>query len=265
MQAELLTLHVLTSQRITPNMVRVTVGGGDIDSFEYRGSDQWFRLFLPVGGDASLQKVPNKLTTLSYLKFLTVSKSERPILRNYTVRAYRADGESGAEIDIDFVVHGTEADGTAGPATVWAQSCQPGDALGLLDEGTTFEPPADVTTFRLVADETALPAMAGVLAELPAESTGIAWIEIPHADDQQPLDHPAGVDVRWLVRTDHAATPGQAALEAVQAEPAVTERFFGWVAGEQSLAAGARRHWVQHGAVKTDIQFTGYWKAGKAH
>lgn len=80
------------------------------------GHDQWFRLFLPVSAN-SLTRLPPRLTTLSYARFLTISKTDRPVLRNYSVRARRPAGPEGPEIDVDFVLHGSAADGTAGPAT----------------------------------------------------------------------------------------------------------------------------------------------------
>ncbi|MEV5504712.1 siderophore-interacting protein [Nonomuraea fuscirosea] len=73
------------------------------------GYDQWFRLFLPVSAN-SLTRFPPRLTTLGYARFLTISKTDRPVLRNYSVRACRP---AGPEIDVDFVPHGSAADGTA--------------------------------------------------------------------------------------------------------------------------------------------------------
>jgi hypothetical protein len=54
------------------------------------------------------------------------------------VRAFRADGPQGPELDVGFVVHGSPAAGTSGPAATWAQTCAVGDAVAILDEGITF-------------------------------------------------------------------------------------------------------------------------------
>ena len=89
--SELLTLEVLRREQVSPSFVRVTLGGGDAEKFVPMGFDQWFRLFIPVA-DGTLGRLPQKLDPLSYLRFLTISKATRPVLRNYTVRAYRADG-----------------------------------------------------------------------------------------------------------------------------------------------------------------------------
>ncbi|WP_199542695.1 siderophore-interacting protein [Prauserella sp. PE36] len=260
----LLTLEVLRRERISEHFARVTLGGRDIERFTPMGFDQWFRLFLPVA-ENSLARLPNKLNTLAYARYLTISRTERPVLRNYTVRAYRPDGPAGPELDVDFVLHGTPGDGTAGPAATWAQTCRPGDPVAILDEGIGFNPDPALRRVRLVADETGLPAVAGILAALPTDLAGEAVIEVPGEDDRQKLEAPQGVELHWVVRTGHAARPGQAAIEAATAMELPGERFYGWVVGEQTLPSTLRRHWIRAGVPKEDIMFCGYWRAAKAH
>jgi NADPH-dependent ferric siderophore reductase len=261
---QLTTLHVRRREQISPNFARVTLGGGDIDRFVPMGFDQWFRLFLPVS-ESSLSRLPNKLDTIAYLRYLAIAKTDRPVLRNYTVRAFRPHGDDGAELDIDFVLHGSIAAGTSGPAASWAETAEIGSAAALLNEGIAFNPaPGLLENILLVADETGLPAVAGILASLPRDAGGTAIVEIPHADDAQPVDAPAGVDVRWIVRADTHAVPGAAALqEAISRAPQTPS--YGWAVGEQSLPVALRRHWVQAGVPKTSISFTGYWRSGARH
>lgn len=261
--ARLLTLRVLRRAQISPNFARVTLGGGDIADFVFLGYDQWFRLFIPVA-EGGLERLPNKLDMIAYAKYLAISKAVRPVLRNYTVRDFRADGPDGPELDVDFVIHGSSAEGTAGPAASWAQECEPGDPVALLDEGRMFTLPDDVDRVLLVADETGLPAVAGILASLREDVVGTAIVELPSAEDAQELPKPAGVEVRWVVREDAHDIPGRAALAAVETFGVPPEPFSGWVVGEQSLAAGARRFWVRGGVPKERVMFCGYWKAGKA-
>ena len=64
---------------------------------------------------------------MAYFKYLAISKSERPTLRTYTIRDYRENGPDGPEIDVDFVLHGSAEDGTAGPAATFATTCSEGD------------------------------------------------------------------------------------------------------------------------------------------
>lgn len=257
----LLTLSVLRRERVSPNFVRVTLGGDDLARFTPLGYDQWFRLFIPVA-QGSLDGAPDKLTVLSYLKYLTVSKGRRPVLRNYTVRAFRPEGP---ELDVDFVVHGSPDDGTAGPATAWALTCAEGDQVGILDEGTGFALPDGVRQVLLVADETGLPAIEGILASLPADVTGRAVVEVPEEGDRRDLAGPSGVEVTWVVRADATAVPGAAARAEVESRPLPEGSFYGWAVGESALPVGLRRHWVGAGVPKEDVTFCGYWKAPKKH
>jgi len=257
--AELLTLRVLRSERLSPHFARVTIGQDDVGSFTPMGFDQWFRLFIPVA-EGSLERLPNKLNALAYARYLTIAKTSRPVLRNYSVRAYRPDGPDGPELDVDFVLHGSAEDGTAGPAATWAQNCARGDAVAILDEGIGFNPAPGREHFLLVTDETGLPAIAGVLASLPRDATGHAVVELPDAEDRQALDAPPGVEVTWLPRT-RGAVPGRAALATAQDLAVPATAVHGWVVGESAMAVALRRHWVRAGIPKNDIMFCGYWKA----
>lgn len=261
--SRLLTLHVLRSKQISPHFSRVTLGGGDIAAFVPRGYDQWFRLFLPVAG-GSLDRVPNKLDVVSYLRFLTVSRAARPVLRSYSVRAFRPDGPEGPELDVDFVLHGFTDGDSPGPAATWALACRPGDAVGILDEGTGFRLPGDAGHLRIVADETGLPATANILASLPDGITGDVVLEIPDEADRQDLSAPAGVEVTWLARNNHDQPPGRLALAAaldLPVPPEPSRPWFGFTVGEQALASGVRRHWVSGGQPKDRLMFCGYWRA----
>ncbi|OZM71194.1 NADPH-dependent ferric siderophore reductase [Amycolatopsis antarctica] len=257
--SELLTLAVVRRERISPHFTRVTLGGGDAERFRHMGFDQWFRLFIPVGED-SLSRLPAKLNLVAYARYLAIAKTSRPVLRNYTVRAYRADGPGGPELDVDFVLHGSAADGTAGPAASWAQDCGVGDTVAILDEGIGFHPPGETRQVLLVADESALPAAAGILASLPPGTTGRAVIEIPSGEDRQDILTPSGVEVDWVVREDAHAVPGRAALAAATALP-VPRDGCAWVAGESALPVALRGYWVAGGMPKADIMFCGYWKS----
>jgi len=263
---ELIHLTVLRSERLSAHWIRVTLGGGEIEKFRPMGFDQWFRLFLPIGGDAGLERVPAKANKMfGYLKFLRIPDGERPVMRNYSVRAYRAaTAEAGAEIDVDFVLHGSAADGTAGPASRWAETCQPGEHVLIIDEGLTFNPQRGTDRVVLVGDETALPAIASISASLPADATGTAIIEVPSEEDALEFPHPSGLEVVWIVRP-HDVAPGALALQSLGRTALPDAPFHAYAAGEQALASGARKHLVgERGVDKNAVSFCGYWKLGAA-
>ncbi|MBL1075645.1 siderophore-interacting protein [Nocardia sp. 2] len=260
---EILTAEVLASKRISPNFVRVTIGGEGLAGFTAMGFDQWFRLFMP-GKDGGL-KLPTSSSSLGwYAQYLMMGKEHRPVVRNYTVRDYRAAGfgefGSTAEIDIDFVSHGDDS-----PASAWANNATPGSKIGLLDEGIMYQLPEHATFTLLVGDESALPAIAGTLQSAPRDLKGAAFIEIPHAEDKQELGEPEGVQVNWVVREDAHGEIGAAAAAAARAADLPATGVYAFLAGEQSLVAGVRRHLVNDRQIpKADITFTGYWRVGKA-
>ncbi len=263
---ELLRLDVLRVERLTAHWMRVTLGGGDIDRFTPLGYDQWFRLFLPHRGDAAeagLERIPAKANKIfGYLKYLRIPEGVRPVMRNYTVRAFRPAGPHGdAELDVDFVLHGSGP--TAGPASRWAESAAPGESVVIIDEGLGFSPDRGTDRVLLVADETGAPAVAGVCASLPGHATGTVLLEAPSADDVLDFASPEGVEVRWLVR-DAGAKPGTAALAALQELGAPSSDTHAFIVGEQSLAVMGRRHLVSIGHPKERISFVGYWRVGAA-
>jgi NADPH-dependent ferric siderophore reductase len=249
-ESGLIHAEVVRRERVTPNMVRVTIGGDDLRRFEYRGFDQWFRLALPVSDDADLARMPQKFGVGGYLSYLRIPKGRRPVVRNYTVRDFRGD-----ELDIDFVAHGTE--GVAGP---WAAGATAGDRVAFIDQGCGWlGTPADSNV--IVADESALPAALGILRDMPRDAIGHAVIELFDERDRQDVDAPAGMEVHWLTRE---GDPGSAALPALR-ELQFTGAPYAFAVGEQSLATGVRRYLVkERGVPKELVTFSGYWRRGRA-
>ena len=251
---------VIRSEQISPHFVRVTVGGEALTRLPQHGFDQWFRLFLPKPHQrVDYSHVPDGFGMVDYLKYLTSPSESRPVFRSYTVREHRPDV---GELDIDFVVHGDL--GVAGP---WAQQAQPGHQVAIVDQGRGFDPQDDAESYLLVGDESALPAIVGILRDLPREARGLAIIEIPDMSDAQPTQAPEGFDVRWISRgeRDAQSLPGTAALQAIEAyTPANPSSLAAYVVGERTLATEGRRALVRSGVPKHRISFVGYWRHGKA-
>ncbi len=262
--AHVVTLEVVGSKRVSPNVVRVTLGGEGMDLFTPMGFDQWFRLFLSRDDQDALS-LPTRTSGMWYVQYLATPKARRPWVRNYTVRAVRPDLR---ELDVDFVVHG---DG--GPASSFALTAQPGDRVGLLDQGVGYNPRVPHDWTLVVADETGLPAVAGICESLPDDARGLAIVELPDLADAQEFRVPAGVELRWVARHgagsldggSHDDVPGRLALEAVKAAELPTGAVYAYAVGESSLATGVRRHLVNdRGVPKTAIDFVGYWRHGHA-
>ncbi|WP_241843232.1 siderophore-interacting protein [Agromyces albus] len=244
--------EVVDAVRISPHFVRLTVAGDDLAGWRHLGFDQWFRLAVPVSDQTRFDNLAGTYDTAGYLKYLILPKATRPVIRNYTVRRFRPED---GELDIDFVVHGD--DGVAGP---WAGSLPLGASVALIDQGCGYRGIAADWSL-LVGDESALPAVAGILRDMPRDSRGHALIELPEFGDQQEVDAPEGMSVHWIVRRPEAPI-GRTALEHLRelAFPEGTVNAF--AAGESKLATGARRHLVnERGVPKSNVTFCGYWRA----
>ena len=107
----------------------------------------------------------------------------------------------------------------------------------------------------LYGDETALPAIARMLAAAAPDSTGVAVIVISHANDVQVLGHPEGVSVKWLLRGRDASLIDE--LKALQL-PEDQQRFV-WFAGEKREVEAARKHLATLGLRKSEWQAAAYW------
>lgn len=160
-------------------------------------------------------------------------------------------------------------------------------------EGWEWKPPAGVGQVLLVADETALPAVAGILEELAAmvdPPRTLALLEVAQAGDAVHLKAPSSAELVWLPRGQ--AAYGQPLLQAVQARLAATSSvaagdaleeidvdtqilweqadtrvagpLYAWVAGEAGAVMAIRRHLVRDcGLDRRAITFMGYWRHGK--
>lgn len=253
--------EVVKSERISPNFVRLTLAG--LDGLENWGADHWCRLFFTRQGQDVLA-LPTRTSEIGwYLQYLATPKARRPWVRAYTVREARPDV---GEVDIDFVIHGDHE--SMGPAAKFALEAKPGDRLGFLDQGNAFTPDHPHDWTLLVGDETALPAIAGICRTLPESAEGVAIIEIPSAADQQQLDAPVGIEIKWIARDVSSrsyAKPGELALQALVDAMLPDGEVHAHTIGEQALATGARRHLVQErGIPKRNVDFVGYWRHGRA-
>ena len=145
------TVTVARTESITRDLVRVHFSGAELEPLAY--TDHYVKiLFPPAGADYRWPFDPEELRE-------TLPREQWPVTRTYTIRSY--DPARG-ELAIDFVVHGDA--GLAGP---WAATVQPGESIGFLGPGGGWRPNPDADVHLLVGDESALPAIAAALEQLP--------------------------------------------------------------------------------------------------
>lgn len=217
-QSLVITATVLRRMRLSPSFARITLGGDGLKNLERRGFDQWFRIFMPRAGVDQLG-FPDAGEPDWYTRYLHTPDPLRPHMRYVTISAHRCGHPAdiaGPEIDVDVVVHGEPGEPGAGPLSTWAQTAEPGDVVGILDQGLIYRPHHGAGEVLLLGDETAVPAIAGILRSLPPQARGSAFLEVPRSGDVQVMPGPEGVSVRWLPRSRTKAQPGDLVVRAAR-------------------------------------------------
>ena len=254
-------LTLVGKRRLSPHFMRLTFAGEELRDFEYMGYDQWFRFFMPTSPE-SIASIPDKFGVIDWAKLRLVPEKDRPVVRNYTIRAFRPGSATNEpELDVDIVIH-TPGDEAAGLGEAWVKRCEVGDGAAFFDEGCLFCPFAGAKRLVIACDETGLPAAAGILASMPRSTVGIALLEVPSLDDGQEIDAPAGVQIRWLPRDDAELLPGTLALAAFLKEPELAHSQV-FAVGEMAFTNGIQGHMKALGArAKGQVMAQCYWRHG---
>lgn len=253
-------LFVTAIRDLSPCLRRITFGGTSLLGFGTDNGSTWdlrIKIVVPSPGhslppDQAFECDDSEDPGRSWRQaWLRLPEAERGELRSYTVRAARLDA-AYPEIDVDFVLHPT---GPQGPAARWARGIRIGDPALVMGPavsagqcaGIEFAP-GRARNVLLAGDETALPAIAGILRDLPAGFVAEAIIEVPDSAMIENLPTAARAKVTWLERQGnaHGALLVDAVRRAVQVPlcapgPAVVERV---VAAAEPLDVGPERELV---------------------
>ena len=241
-------LEVRTIQRVTPRLIRVTLGGEDLAGFTSLGFDDHAKIFFPDAKTGALT-----LPTAGP-DGPVWPEGGRPTMRDYTPR--RHDPAAGT-LELDFALH------DAGPATEWAERAQPGDLLGVGGPRGSFIVPTDFDWHLLVGDDTALPAIARRLAELPDGARAVVLAEVDGEADQIAFETRAKLDLHWVHRRGAEAGTGSWLLDALRGLSLPAGDFHAWVACESAAAKALRAHLVgERGANPKWVRASGYWRRG---
>jgi NADPH-dependent ferric siderophore reductase len=242
-------LQVREVSRITPQMVRIVVGGDALTGFVSAAHDDHVKLFFPQPGqDKPVLPTPGPNGPVY------PEGAQRPAARDYTPRHYDAAANT---LTLEFVLHGD------GPATTWAARARPGDFLGVGGPRGSFIVADDFDWYLLVGDETALPAIGRRLGELPAGARVFVVAEVANAAEEQHFNTRARADLHWLHRDggglgNHG--PLQNAIAKLSLPPG---DGYAWVAAEAAVARALRRYLVdQRGLAKDRVKAAAYWKRG---
>ncbi|MET7533758.1 siderophore-interacting protein [Streptomyces goshikiensis] len=243
------TAVVVRTERLTPHMVRVVLGGdglADFDAGEF--TDHYIKLLFP----------PEGVTYASPWDLETIRSShprdEWPRQRAYTVRAWDV---AHHELTLDFVVHGDE--GLAGP---WAARVQPGETVRFLGPGGAYAPDPTAGWHLLVGDESALPAIAAAMERMPVGADVRAFVEVEGPQDEQKIATPDGVVPVWLHRAGRPV--GEALVEAITSLEFPSKDVHAFVHGEAGFVKDLRRHLrMERGVPRERLSISGYWRLGE--
>lgn len=238
--------RVVRTERLTPHMQRVVLGGEDLAEFTAGTStDHYVKLlFAPEGvtypEPFDMERIREELP-----------RERWPVTRTYTVRAWDPELR---ELTLDFVVHGDE--GLAGP---WAARVQPGEVVRFMGPGGAYAPDASADWHLLAGDESALPAIGAALEALPDGAVARAFVEVSGPEEEQKID--SDMEVVWLHRGDRPI--GEALVEAVRALDFPTGRVHAFVHGEAGFVKELRRLLrVEREIPREDLSISGYWRLG---
>ncbi|MBE1877111.1 siderophore-interacting protein [Myceligenerans pegani] len=225
------TATVTAVRRLTPHMVRVT-----------------------LGGDALAAVDPGPFTD-RYIKIVLgppPAPGARPLVRTYTIRRVHDEGW-----DVDVVEHG---EGYGGP---WAGRVRPGEEVSFLGPGGDYAPSADATWHLLVGDESALPAIAAACETLPRSARAHVFIEVAGPEEQQELVSDGDLHVTWVYRDRGLGLfhTVRTAHESGGLPAGVPHAF---LHGEAGCVRDLRR-WARAelGVPRELLSASGYWKKGR--
>jgi NADPH-dependent ferric siderophore reductase len=231
-------------------MVRVVLGGPELVGLERGAPGASVRLLLPR--DDGEFELP-EWTGNEFRR----GDGTRARIRTLTPLEVRTS-DGAAELDLDIVLHGTS------PLTRWARSALSGDPLATAVSGTAsgYEIDAAATTFVLLGDESAVPAITTLLTDLAPTATVVVVVE--RRADAEPVELPAhpGATVTWTVLSPGASPCSTLVDAADDLELAPDARV--WAAGEAAGVQRLRKLLLDgRGVPRSHASIRGYWKAGR--
>lgn len=245
--------EVVAVSDINPHLRQITFGGGDLaTTFDPLGPDCFFYVLLPPAGRSELT-IDQSFT---WEQHAHMPVEVQPVGAYYTLRHWRPEA---AELDIWMVLHG-EGEHT-GPASEWAARAQVGDPVALWGPRTAFRPPEGTDRLVLVGDETALPAIAGIIDWMPDAMSATVIAEVASPAEQQELPARADVTVTWLHRGGAPAGTTTLLVDAVRRLAPFEGSPYVWGGGEsRSMTAVRREVRGERGLTRDQADLVAYWR-----
>lgn len=241
---------------MAPWLRRLTLHVPGLEGYEPLGPDEYVGLVMPRPGtslpDLSEITGPNPRPVVG-----AMPEETRPDVRWYTVRDWRPDTH---ELDVEVVLH-PEGQVDEGPGATWVRGVAPGAEVAV-QTGTTCYHPEDARVQVIAGDETAYPAVTAIIEAARGTDRELhVFLELAEDGVVPTLSEPGRGTLTLVPR--RGQREGAALLAAVEAAD-LPVLDYGWVCGEQDLAATVRKHLVDaRGLRKTDVFFSAYWILGR--
>jgi len=241
-------VRVVGVTSLTARMVRVTVGGPELQGLVVEQPAASVRLLIPSAGAGELV-----MPAWGGNEFL-LPDGGRPVIR--TLTPLRVDPVS-QQMDLEIVVH----DG--GAVSAWALKAQPGDEAAMSGPGRGWPVPEDAAGFLLGGDESAIPAIGQLLDVLPGDKPVRVIVEVARPEARLQLPEHPNAEVEWHDLPE-GAPPGEALVAAVTSAE-LAEGTKVWAAGEAAAVQRIRKHMFEDRKLaRSDTWIRGYWKTGRA-
>jgi NADPH-dependent ferric siderophore reductase len=204
-------------------------------------------VLLPPPGRAELPVG----TSFRWTDFYAMAEEDRPVGAYYTVRQFRPEA---GELDCDVFLHEP-----CGNVSGWARRADTGQPAALWGPRAAWHPPEGTTDWLLVADETGLPALCGILERRPDALPVRAFVEVASVAEERAL--PGGADVTWLHRDGREGGTTELLVDAVRTGGVPTATTYAWGGAESRAMTAIRKH-LRHevGLAKARVSMTPYWR-----
>jgi NADPH-dependent ferric siderophore reductase len=223
------TFRVLSVANIAPRMRRVRLTADALDEFRPRPGQEIVLQIPQNGGE--------------------------PARRHYTIRRF---DPATRLIDVDFVLHGEHA-----PGVRWALDAAPGQAIDVRGPRGRIALGADADWHLFTGDETAMPAILGMVEALPQGAKASIFFEIGDDSDRLDVATVADVTVMWLSRQGAPPSPNRILLDAVERFALPPGKGHAIVIGETSNVRAQRHALIARGLSREQIYSEGYWRPGR--
>ncbi|WP_105384375.1 DUF2218 domain-containing protein [Neorhizobium alkalisoli] len=242
---------IVSAEDVTPHMRRVKFSCTDIAPFV--GGDMHVRLLVPPKGRSPVWPGLREDGRVAW-----PGGEDELLVRVYTIRAVDIERR---ELWIDFLQH--PVPGVKTPGADFARDVQPGEKIALLGPGGGGLPEAQ--SILLAGDESALPAIARIAAEVPPDTRMQAIIEVLDEAEEQPLPSAGSLEVRWLHRRSYP--PGAKSILAEETKKAIASidgQTFVWAACEKEDVRSIRAFLKSHRHERKNMYVAWYWERDPA-